>query len=617
MPSPALERERRHGFVGVLESPLDDGEPVLGEQLEVRGWASTGGTLRRVVARIDAGPPAEAVTGLQRADVAAAFGDRGGAARSGFSARLPLAGLAPGTHALEVRVEDETSADRGWLRPLVVGDADVVYRAWQERCRKAAPATLAVSIAGGPQATWIVRSHATGERADAEATASALRRAGDGRWRAVVLAHDADAAERQRVRAALEGDWVGLLDAGDQVRDDAGARLHHRLAETAADLVYADHDHAGPSGAVDPVLKPGWSASLHAHPAIAARAWLVRRTCLDDAAWDALAARGRGESTLAPALASPRSRGMRVPEVLFTLRSAVPPAAAPRAVEAAPPETVTVIVPSRLADRRMLAACLDGLRKGTAYPALDIVVVLNNMGTATPAEAESFLAPWAVRTLHSDAPFNWSALNNAAARTTSAPWLLFLNDDVEPLEPGWLGEMVDLAGGPGIGTVGAVLRYPDGSIQHAGIYVHGGAWPECRHTFRHCTGTEARVRRWLGQNRAQTAVTGACLLTRRSTFEAVGGFDEALPLVFNDVDYCLRVAEHGQASAVAARASLRHHEGLSRGGIAEDADRGLFSARWGGLLPACDPFSHPGLRRDRDDWMFDPTLVPQDAYSSL
>ncbi|MEO6597735.1 MAG: glycosyltransferase [Planctomycetota bacterium] len=599
----------------MLESPLDDGEPLLGELLELRGWALTAGTIRRVVARIDEGAATEAQTGLQRSDVAAAFSNLPGADRSGFMLRLSLAGLEPGEHALEVRVEDETPAGQGWLRWLNLGDPDVVYRAWQERCRRFAPVAAADARDAGMQATWIVRSYADADRGEAEATAAALRRAGEGRWKAVVLAHDVDEAARQRIRDSLEGDWVGLLDAGDRVRDDAGARLLCWLADTQADLLYADHDHAAPAGPVDPVLKPGWSASLHDHPEIAARAWLVRRTALDDADWTALAERGRGEVKLPRALAAPDSRGLRVPEVLFTVRGALPTATASRPAEIPSRATVTVVVPSRLADRAMLASCLDGLRQRTDYPALDIVVALNNLGATSRAEAEAFLAAWAVRIIHSDAPFNWSALNNAAARTTSAPWLLFLNDDVEPHEPGWLSAMVDLGNGRDLGAVGAVLRYPEGSVQHAGMYIHGGDRPQCRHTFRHCSGAEQRVRRWLTHDRAQTAVTGACLLTRRGIFEQIGGFDEALPLVYNDVDYCLRLAERGLFCAVAARAELRHHEGLSRGGIAEDTDGERFAARWAPSLPWCDPFSHPSLIRDRDDWMFDPTHAPNDALS--
>jgi hypothetical protein len=95
-------------------------------------------------------------------------------------------------------------------------------------------------------------------------------------------------------------------------------------------------------------------------------------------------------------------------------------------------------------------------------------------------------------------------------------------------------------------------------------------------------------------------------LTTRASFDRVSGFDVELPLVFNDVDYCLRLRQYGLFSAVAAGAELIHREGWSRGGLAEDRDRQLFCQRWAGRLPPCDEFGHPLLQPDRDDWMFDP-----------
>jgi SAM-dependent methyltransferase len=131
-----------------------------------------------------------------------------------------------------------------------------------------------------------------------------------------------------------------------------------------------------------------------------------------------------------------------------------------------------------------------------------------------------------------------------------------------------------------------------------------------RDGFRGCSGEEPRVARWLSHDRVQSAVTGACLLTSRRLFIEQGGFEEQLPVVFNDLDYCLRLRRSGHASAVAAAAVLTHHEGRSRAGIEESADHAFFLARWSAELPAIDACSHPALAHDRDDWLADLHAIP-------
>jgi cellulose synthase/poly-beta-1,6-N-acetylglucosamine synthase-like glycosyltransferase len=258
-----------------------------------------------------------------------------------------------------------------------------------------------------------------------------------------------------------------------------------------------------------------------------------------------------------------------------------------------------------LSDPSMLVRCLEGLRRVEGIE-LEIVVVLNNLGAMPIPAALEFLAPWNVTALHVGGDFNWSTLSNAAAAQAATDLLLFLNDDVEPLESRWLSAMIAILDEPDVGAVGAVLRYPSGRIQHAGVTIRGGEAPECRHAFRDCTGAERRIARWLDRDRTQSAVTGACMLTRRTDFERIGGFDERLAVIFNDVDYCLRLREAGLRSVVAADAQLIHHEGISRFGILAQHDHDVFAARWAASLPVDDPFSHPKLTKSRDDWMFDP-----------
>ncbi|HEV7914369.1 MAG TPA: glycosyltransferase, partial [Albitalea sp.] len=373
-------------------------------------------------------------------------------------------------------------------------------------------------------------------------------------------------------------------------------------AAPALDLLYTDHDHVAADGRlVDPVLKPGWSPSLRGHPQFRSRGWIARSSLFG----------GEVSAALAMSAGAPvhvKQVG-HLPVPLLSASHPGPSAQIAATASAATP-SVSVIIPTRIADREMLARCLDGLRQRTDYPDLQIVVVLNNLAGIDMAEARGFLARWSVQVLHRDGAFNWSSLNNFAASHADGELLLFLNDDVEPMRPDWLRAMVEVSSAPDVGAVGAVLHYPDGSIQHAGIYIDCRRELDSRHSFRHCAGDEPRLARWLRHERTQTAVTGACLLSRRSVFEEAGGFDEAFPLVFNDVDYCLRLQRRGRRSAVAAAAHLLHHEGFSRDGMSEAGDRARFCARWQPSLPAVDPHSHPALDHQRDDWMIDLRAPP-------
>jgi GT2 family glycosyltransferase len=267
---------------------------------------------------------------------------------------------------------------------------------------------------------------------------------------------------------------------------------------------------------------------------------------------------------------------------------------------------VSIVIPTCLKDIGIVAKCFAGLIERTDYPDLEVIVVLNNVADARAAE--TFLARWPFKALAWDRPYTWSGISNFGAREATGDHLLFMNDDVEPLDSGWLKQMVRLGRIRSVGAVGAMLKYPNGTIQHAGVTLANGV--DCgHHLFRFRTGREPRIAQAAGHDRECTAVTGACLLTRRDCFDAVAGFDEALKLVTNDVDYCLRLAERGHSSVVAAAAVLTHHEAISRGGAPEAGDIERFWGRWRTRLPANDPFTNPNLSVQKDDWSVDPEAV--------
>ncbi len=204
--------------------------------------------------------------------------------------------------------------------------------------------------------------------------------------------------------------------------------------------------------------------------------------------------------------------------------------------------------------------------------------------------------------LRIDAPFNFSALNNAAASRAEARVLAFINDDIMVIEPGWLKAMVAMAVQPDVGAVGAKLFYPDGRLQHAGIILGLGPQKVAGHEFRGAPGDSPGPQNRLLLAREASAVTAACMVVEARKFREVGGFDaDALPVAFNDVDLCLKLGRAGYRTLWTPRARLMHLESATRGADKSGpasariaAEARAMRERWGGVLNA-DPYYNPNL----------------------
>ncbi|QJP73739.1 glycosyltransferase family 2 protein [Burkholderia glumae] len=264
-----------------------------------------------------------------------------------------------------------------------------------------------------------------------------------------------------------------------------------------------------------------------------------------------------------------------------------------------PAPLVSIIVPTR-DGLALLRHCLDGLLRVTRYPAYEVIVVDN--GSVEP-QTLAYLAQLAqrpnVRVLRDDSPFNFSALNNRAAALARGSYLCLLNNDTEVLDGGWLDELVSVAALPGIGAVGAALRYPDGRLQHGGVLLGLNGVAGHMHHLLHRGELGYMARAVSVQN--VSAVTAACLLVRKTIYEEVGGLDESLRVAFNDVDFCLKIREAGYRNAWTPFAELMHHESASRGSDMLPEKRARFAAeaqwmenRWGEALRR-DPAYNPNL----------------------
>lgn len=233
-----------------------------------------------------------------------------------------------------------------------------------------------------------------------------------------------------------------------------------------------------------------------------------------------------------------------------------------RSIPDAPPK-VSLIVPTR--DKlELLEVCVSSILEKTVYPNFELLIADNQSSEPeTIAYFKKISADPRVSIIRYDAPFNYSAVNNYAARFATGDIIGLLNNDIEVESGSWLTEMVAEVVREDVGVVGAKLLYPDGTIQHAGVILgmHGVAG----HVYA------GKPRSYPGQmGRALSvqefsAVTAACLLVRKDVFLAVGGLDEQLAVAFNDIDFCLRIKALGYRNIWTPHAVLFHHESASRG----------------------------------------------------
>ncbi len=223
---------------------------------------------------------------------------------------------------------------------------------------------------------------------------------------------------------------------------------------------------------------------------------------------------------------------------------------------------VSIVIPTK--ERfDLLRACIDSL---ALIDDVQYEVIVVDNGATAPAMLD-YLAELQgrdnIRVIRRDIPFNFSQLCNDGARLARNPFLLFLNDDVEAMDGQWLSAMCAFANRDDTGVVGARLLYPSGDLQHGGIATH--LLPGPGHPWRNSPQAVWDGHPLLGWSGEVDAVTGACLMVRKTVFDQIGGFDEvAFAVAFNDVDLCLRVRKLGLRIIYTPLATLWHKESQTR-----------------------------------------------------
>jgi O-antigen biosynthesis protein len=482
------------------------------------------------------------------------------------------------------------------------------------------------SVAGQTTDKWALTLAVVGG-GDPENEASLARVLEDlpvGRSAVVELPAETRAADAGAAAfAASDAPAIALIDPGDELAPDATAILAGAL--DGADIAYADEDHLGiGDDPTDPALKPDWSPELLLSTPYLGRPLVLRRAVVDTAGGIGTLVGGNWEHDLMLRATEASDRVTHVAEVLYRRgpRPSVPrlpvgPGAVTEAlarrgddgsVQPGPlPGTwhvhrrtrtrpsVSAIIPFR-DGARFLRTCVDSVTATAGDVDLELVLVDN--GSVEP-ETRTLVERLADRSdvvvVRDDRPFNWAALNNHAVNRARGDVLLFLNNDIEARHDGWLEVLAAQALRPEIGAAGARLLYPTGRVQHAGLVIGlGGA---AGHVL---VGLDGDASGYLGMavlTRDCSAVTGACLATRRAVFDDLDGFDVSLGLDLNDIDFCLRAGQQGLRVLYEPLAELVHYESPSRGTSGSVDDIARFIDRWEELITAGDRFLNPHLTR--------------------
>jgi GT2 family glycosyltransferase len=363
------------------------------------------------------------------------------------------------------------------------------------------------------------------------------------------------------------GEYIADLHPGTILSPHALAYAVQALQQQRAGKVYFDHEQTDESGdAVHPVFKPDWSPTLQQNTNYLGDFVLTSR--------------------------EPREGVIHIPEILYA--SPRPISIQPMERQRQQPRSVSVIICTRNA--ALLSRCLSALRGKTDYPSWETIVV-HHTGSPDDAEIEKITLDHDAIRVPFAGQFNFSEMNNRGTERASGELLLFLNDDVEPIEASWLYRLTGWLDDLAVGASGAKLLYPNGAIQHAGIatWIVDGAG----HPGRNLRSSENWP--WLNATREVTAVTGACLCVRRDDFRRIGGFDPAFPVNYNDVDFCLRLRDQGLSVIFDAGAVLQHDESQTRRAGVHYEERRRFFLRWAARLQTADPFYSPHLAQNNEN----------------
>lgn len=415
----------------------------------------------------------------------------------------------------------------------------------------------------------------------------------------------------------LRGEYVLIVKPGSVFDAAAFSTLNRAVVDAGGpkklDFVLFDHEYTGQQGhETCPVFLPGFDAEFLGELDYIGGAVLIRATLLDSLVHTAALTNAR-EALLATAHADATLRATHIKEIL--MRAPGLPAsaaymnsdggqAAPKVAATPKMASIAVIIPNRN-KAELLSQCVASMLPDPQVK--ELIIVDNASDSQDTLDLYDMLKrDHGARIVEANQPFNFSRMINLGVEAASADMLLLLNNDIEFKGKDILAKASAVASRPDVGIVGTKLLYPDGTIQHAGALLDFNPYENSVRAMHVGRGADKSSAGYLGQYchvRQFQAVTGAFMMLRRTVFDEVGGFDEvALPVEFNDIDFCLRVGKAGYKILCLPLDGVIHHESASRGKADTPQVRhmrmsaeALMSRRWLAQFQN-DPYNHPIAR---------------------
>ncbi len=271
--------------------------------------------------------------------------------------------------------------------------------------------------------------------------------------------------------------------------------------------------------------------------------------------------------------------------------------------------SVSVVVPFR--DKpELLDRCLTALYEQTDWRSLEVIAIDNR--SQEPA-IDRIKQHWTskgvgARFAEYEQAFNFSAICNFGVNMARGDYVVLLNNDVEIVSARWIESLLGLAQQEKVGAVGAILRYPDNRVQHAGIVT--GIGGHAGHPFKGFDENQIGYFGRLEIDSNVSAVTGALMMVSKQKYLAVGGLDQdRFSVALNDVDFCLKLMKAGYRNVVTAKCQAIHHESASRGSDIDPSRRAryleeveTFKQVWATELEQGDPYYNPNLTLDSEDY---------------
>lgn len=438
-----------------------------------------------------------------------------------------------------------------------------------------------------------------------------------------------------------EGEFVGLLDHDDLLAPNALYEVVRALeTDRELDAVYTDEDKVTTEldEYFQPHLKPDFNLDLLRSNNYICHFFVVRRSVVKKAGGFRQEFDGAQDHDFIFRCVEIARKVGHIPEILYHWRThkastADNPAskmyafdAGKRAIEAHLERTgtegvvthtpdlgffrvkypvqgnplVSIIIPNK-DEKETLKDCIESIRKKTEYENYEIIIVENNSTTEEIFQYYKELSQDPrIRLLRWKKEFNYSAINNYGVSHARGEYLLFLNNDVKIITPGWIKEMLGVCQRPEVGAVGVKLIYPDNTIQHAGCVI--GIGGIAGHMFVDMPANRTGYLHKASILQDMSAVTAACMMMKRTAFEEAGGFTEKLSVAFNDVDLCLKVRKNKKLIVYDPYVELYHMESKTRG--AEDSTEKVrrfqeeieyMRCQWIDILKNGDPYYNKNL----------------------